>query len=185
MPGNPRWNHSALEGGIHYPILAITGHRHLTDPPAITDALRTVLANFPDTSLTLLSPLAEGADRLAAHEILRIPGGTLQAVLPLPADDYETDFLTPESRAEFHQLLAAAESILVLPPQPTRPEAYLAVGCHVVDTCDILLAVWDGLPASGIGGTAEIVTYARKLGKPLILIDAMQPRKITRERLPD
>lgn len=166
-------------------ILAITGHRRLPTPSAIAHSICRSLTDLPTTQLTLLSPLAEGADRIAAHEILRLPNGILHAILPLPIDDYETDFPTPESRAEFRQLLAAATDIKILPPQPTRAEAYLAVGCHVVDSCDILLAVWDGKPARGLGGTAEVVTYAREQGKPLILIDSNDPSRITRERLPD
>ena len=166
-------------------IVAITGHRRLASQPSLENSIRTVLADLSTTQLTLLSPLAEGADRLAAHEILRIPDGVLHAILPFPADDYETDFATPDSRTEFRQLLDAATETLVLPTQPTRAEAYRAVGCHVVDSCDILLAVWDGLPARGTGGTADVVAYARERGKPLILIDSNDPIRITRERLPD
>lgn len=166
-------------------IIAITGHRRLIHQSTIAISIRSVLGNLEPLHKTLLTPLAEGADRIAAHEILRLPNGILHAILPLQIDDYETDFPTPESRAEFRQLLAAATDIKILPPQPTRAEAYLAVGCHVVDSCDILLAVWDGKPARGMGGTAEVVAYAREQGKPLILIDSNDPSRITRERLPD
>jgi hypothetical protein len=40
-----------------------------------------------------------------------------------------------------------------------------------VSGSDVLMAVWDGQPARGKGGTAEVVEYARALGKPLILIN--------------
>lgn len=170
----------------HALSLAIAGHRRLhPSQSTVSNSIRSTLEIFATIQLTLLSPLAEGADRLAAHEILRLPNGILRAVLPLPADDYESDFPTPESRAEFRQLLAAAEDIQVLPPQPSRTEAYLAVGCHLVDSCDILLAIWDGEPARGMGGTAEVVAYARKCRKPMVLIDSIDPSRITRENLPE
>jgi ABC-type multidrug transport system fused ATPase/permease subunit len=41
-----------------------------------------------------------------------------------------------------------------------------------VNECDVLVALWDGREARGIGGTAEIVSYARKLAKPILLINA-------------
>jgi hypothetical protein len=36
----------------------------------------------------------------------------------------------------------------------------------------VLLAVWNGEPSRGRGGTAEIVGYAREIGRPVIIIDA-------------
>ncbi len=163
-------------------VFAITGHRVFSATSAISKSIRVIFSKPSIINPVLLSPLAEGADRLAAHEILRLGNGSLQAVLPLQPEDYEADFHTAESRAEFSNLLSRATSTEVLPSQPTRADAYLSVGCHIVDKCDILLAVWDGLPAKGRGGTAEIVAYARQCGKPLIIIDSKNPTRITYER---
>ena len=99
-------------------VLAITGHRHLNESTSIANSLRAVIGDLSVPRITLLSALAEGADRLAAHEILRLSGGILHAILPLPPDDYETDFASPESLLEFHQLLSAAADTRVLPPSP-------------------------------------------------------------------
>jgi hypothetical protein len=41
-----------------------------------------------------------------------------------------------------------------------RLDAYRRVGHYVVDHCDLLIAIWDGQPARGRGGTADIVQYA-------------------------
>jgi hypothetical protein len=47
-------------------------------------------------------------------------------------------------------------------PYPTPTEAaYFAAGKLIVNRCDLLLAVWDGQPAGGLGGTGDIVGYAR------------------------
>lgn len=42
----------------------------------------------------------------------------------------------------------------------------------MLDASDVLVAVWDGEPAQGLGGTAEIVELARHLKKPLLWIYA-------------
>ncbi|MGD1032644.1 MAG: hypothetical protein ABSA05_16060, partial [Opitutaceae bacterium] len=53
-----------------------------------------------------------------------------------------------------------------------REDAYLDAGMETVHGADIVLAVWDGEPARGKGGTADIIAYARDLGRPLLIIDA-------------
>jgi hypothetical protein len=40
----------------------------------------------------------------------------------------------------------------------------------VVDPSDVLVAVWDGEPARRLGGTADVVAYARERGVPAIVI---------------
>src|SRR4029077_20786370 len=52
-----------------------------------------------------------------------------------------------------------------------RDLAYLECGLLVVEEADLVIAVWDGKPSRGLGGTADIVANARNLTKPLILID--------------
>lgn len=46
----------------------------------------------------------------------------------------------------------------------------MAGGRVVVDRSARLLAVWDGQPARGHGGTAGVVAYARKRGVPVEVI---------------
>lgn len=43
---------------------------------------------------------------------------------------------------------------------------------ETVNGADVLLVVWDGLPARGKGGTADVVAYAKAMGKPVLIIDA-------------
>lgn len=163
--------------------IAITGHRILPNPSGVAESIRKVFHSSIFCDPALLSPLAEGADRLAALEILRLPNSTLHAILPFDPDEYQSDFQSPESRAKFQSLLSQATSTLVMPAESSRPQAYLAVGRHLVEQCDVLIAVWDRSPARGNGGTAQIVAYARKLEKPLIIIDSLDPNRITWERL--
>lgn len=46
--------------------------------------------------------------------------------------------------------------------------AYALAGRATVAHCDVLIAVWDGLPKRGAGGTAEIVEVALRRGVPVI-----------------
>ena len=55
-------------------------------------------------------------------------------------------------------------------------------GRYVVDHCDVLIALWDGKPSRGKGGTAEIIEYARKRGRPLIIVSTSPPFKTTIEK---
>jgi hypothetical protein len=56
-------------------------------------------------------------------------------------------------------------------------EAFLAGGRRVVDACDRLVAVWDGQASRGLGGTADIVGYARAVGRP---VSVVWPAGVTR-----
>ena len=122
--------------------------------------------------LSLISPLAEGADRIAAEAAIA-KGWALDATLPFPADMYETDFETPESRAEFRRLLGQSRSVLTLPGcRETATHAYELGGTTVLSQSDILITVWDGGASAGRGGTTNMLTLAARTGIPIIHVDA-------------
>src|SRR5271170_895773 len=84
--------------------VGVSGHRFLAEPDRLIagidraiDRVETVLGR----PLTVLSSLAEGADRLVAGRILGRPAARLTAVLPLPAKDYLDDFESSGSKQEF------------------------------------------------------------------------------------
>lgn len=145
--------------------LSVTGHRHLAHEPSIAEAVDVVLDRrlAGRASSEVWSSLAEGADRLVARRVLRRAGGSLVAVLPLEPDDYEDDFETAGSRAEFRDLLAVAGRTDVVGPDETgsRESAYERAGHAVVDATEVLIALWDGEGSRGQGGTADIIHYAR------------------------
>lgn len=118
-------------------------------------------------SLTLVSPLAEGADQIAAAAALD-HGLALHALLPFDRGDYAQDF-EGEALAGFGALLARAESVWVLSgPPKDRTRGYVRAGEATVAQCDLLIAAWDGEDARGRGGTAEIVETAVRRGVPVI-----------------
>ena len=105
-----------------------------------------------------VSNLAEGADQLFAAHVLTA-GGSLEAILPCV--DYAGSLVTDTGRGRFEELRQAAGTVITLPyPKPSE-EAFLAAGMILVERCDHLFAVWDGRPARGLGGTADVVAYAR------------------------
>jgi len=156
--------------------IGVSGHRILTEIDKITagidEALRHIERAFPGQSLTVISALAEGGDRLVAERVLARPRARLVVPLPLPADDYINDFTTAESTDEFRGLLDRADEVIELPPAPTRNEAYEAAGLYVLDHRDVLIAIWDGQGSHGQGGTAEIVVRARARRLPIAWVHA-------------
>ena len=133
-----------------------------------------------------ISSLARGADRIVARATLARPGARLQVIAPLPLDDYRTDSTTPEDLAEFEALLSRDPSPTLPEPKDSngverRSERYLKAGYKVVDACEIRVAVWDGQPAHGHGGTAEIVTYAANQGRVVLWIDSNAPARRPRQ----
>lgn len=155
--------------------IGVTGHRFLAEVDklraSVEEALDRIARAFAGRRLRCVSALAEGADRMVAHAVLD-RGGELTAVLPLPEDDYVRDFASPESRAEFRDLVDHANRIVELPAAATRNEAYEQGGLWVLDHSDVLIAIYDGKPAQGRAGTAEIVARALERGLPLVHIKA-------------
>jgi hypothetical protein len=117
-----------------------------------------------------------------AREILEIPDAVLEVVLPLAREEYLKDFSDPGSRSEFEALAARAQRIRQLPPSATRSHGYAEAGRYVVDHCNLLIALWNGKPATGEGGTAEIVRYARTRGCPLFWIRTDDPSHVAFEK---
>lgn len=144
--------------------IGVSGHREYIDVELVAAMTAAVVDRLvaDDPAPTVLSNLAEGADRLVAELVLTRPHAQLEAVLPLPAEQYVTDFASESSRRRFAELLHAASSVTVVQQVPgeAREAAYERAGRAVVDACDVLVALWDGRPARGRGGTAEIVQYA-------------------------
>jgi hypothetical protein len=128
--------------------------------------------------LRLITPLAEGADRLVA-EVAQAKGWRIEVVLPFAAETYREDSATPATPgvtaeaclAEFDHLLAAAAQVTTLDGDGStdhRNRSYEAAGRMVVRNCDLLIAIWDGETGVGRrGGTAEIIRFAARFGPPI------------------
>ncbi|WP_088347076.1 MULTISPECIES: DUF2493 domain-containing protein [Rhodomicrobium] len=171
--------------------VAVTGHRPNRLPQAACPRLRTQLgavmaafeAEHPGRSFTLLSGLAEGADRLAAEAALS-RGWRLVAMLPFSRARYLEDFPDAAAQAQFAALLARATARHEAPDADTyaeTPRAYAELGSRLIADADALIAIWDGEPAQGRGGTVEVIAAARAKPIPVIWIHAA--KDVAPERL--
>lgn len=147
----------------------------------VREALAAIAASAPSIPLIVISPLAEGADRLIAREAVDA-GYLLDCVLPFPRDDYATDFTGAATRSEYYALLGSAGQVIELHGSRDTPEvtnaAYMAAGEHVVEHADVMLAIWDGAEARGSGGTGDVVALALACSLPVLWIAASQPHQM-------
>jgi hypothetical protein len=145
-----------------------TGHQSLSPwtRRQVAAEIATYLATIPGKLIGVCS-LAGGADQIFAH-VLLAAGGHLHAIIP-SANSHDS-FTHDDDRTAFIHLLEQAAERIDLPfPKPTEA-AYMAAGKAVSDASEILLAVWDGKQAQGLGGTADVVAYARQQGRNVIVI---------------
>ncbi|HEX4960573.1 MAG TPA: hypothetical protein VF173_07020 [Thermoanaerobaculia bacterium] len=185
--------------------VGVTGHRSKAlnaleaDETVLRDSIRKVLRRICTIAedilqeskqayapgkpvLRVISPLAEGSDRLVAEEALSLKGLNyeLQTPLPFAQDEYEVDFETEESRSQFRSLLKQSAASFILDGTREGAElAYAAVGQVVLRQSDVLIAIWDGKAAKGSGGTGNIVKDALVRKIPTVLIEASPPHSIS------
>jgi len=138
--------------------------------------------------LSMVCALAEGADELAA------------SVACEPAVGYLLDVVAPYDLAEhaprcapgtpLRALWDVARARLVLDgvaladmPRPgeaaARDEAALVeTNRRLVWNSDLVIAVWDGLGARGVAGTARVIERARAEGLPVLQMHASDPTQL-------
>jgi hypothetical protein len=143
--------------------LGITGHQNLPQP-VITE-IKGAIRNFANAEqILLVGSLAVGADQAAAEEVL-LQGGLLEVVVP--CDRYELTFADEKSLETYQLLIAQTARVSVLPfPEPSEA-AFMAAGIVVVERSDQVLAAWDGKPSRGLGGTSDVVRYAKREKRPV------------------
>jgi hypothetical protein len=167
--------------------IGVTGHRLNRISPQMAailpekcaQALRAIAqvwaAGAPEpVLLRIISPLAEGADRMVAQAGLAM-GADLQCPLPFHAEEYKRDFASEASKREFDRLLALASAVYDAGGERNAAEAaYERAGQIVVQQSDVLIAVWDGEISRGRGGTAQIVDEALALGVTVVWLHAVE-----------
>jgi Protein of unknown function (DUF4231) len=189
--------------------IGVTGHRDLADEAAVSklviDGVRTVLQimdaairpkgihritrpSAAPVGYQIVSPLAEGADRIAADLIFcddpDLSARPRELVVPLPfslnfyrgSDGQRgSDCSDAASRAQFDRLQRVAcwtRTLNTRDPsdQEEREVGYHEVGKFVTAHSDVLLALWDGSDNQTKGGTAAIVWLALRRGVPVVWV---------------
>ncbi|WP_198152778.1 hypothetical protein [Pseudofrankia sp. DC12] len=150
------------------PTIGITGHRGL--PADIEDYARSeilkILSRYEGPDLVGISCIADGPDSIFAQEVLN-HGGQLTVVVP--ATRYR-EGLPETHHALYDELLGEATSIVALPHEASESTAHQDASERLVDKADLLIAVWDGQPSRGFGGTADVVAYAYNTGKTVDIV---------------
>ncbi|MCI2416855.1 hypothetical protein MOQ72_05410 [Saccharopolyspora sp. K220] len=149
--------------------IGITGHSNLTagSIPLVLKALEAELAAYREQQLTGVSCLARGADQIFARVVLDA-GGSLEVVLP--AADYRERKVKPDNTAEFDELIGKATTVHTMPFAKSNSDAYMAASEHILGSVDAMIAVWDGQPAGGHGGTGDVVQAARERSVPVTVV---------------
>ena len=155
--------------------IAVSGHRGLPLQTVllIDQAIRKALGDYLP-ALIGLSCLADGADQIFARAVLDFDG-ELEAVIP--AEEYR-DGLPSEFHSTYDELLSRAVRIHRLEFVESTSESHMAASARMLDDADILFAVWDGRPARGYGGTADVVAEARRRG---VLVQVIWPEGARRD----
>ena len=157
-------------------IVAVTGHRDLVpdEVPMLREHVSGFLSNlrdeYPDRGVSVMSPLAEGADQLVAEEALRL-GIPLIVPLPMERKLYIRDFESIQVQEKFDYLFSRAAETYELPLVDgnsiesisnygrERDLQYAQLGVFLCAHCHILLALWDGKDNDQLGGTASVVRF--------------------------
>ncbi|MEU8144889.1 hypothetical protein [Nonomuraea sp. NPDC048901] len=138
--------------------IAVSGHRGLPEKTAVLvdRAICEALAEYLQ-DISGLSYLADGADQIFARRVLDL-GGARKAVIPAKA---YRDGLPSECHAAYDELLGRAVRAHRLDFVESTSESHMTASARMLDDADVLFAVWDGQPARGYGGTADVVAEAR------------------------
>ena len=148
--------------------VGITWHSNLTvdAEPVVAGALEKVFAEM-SRSVVGVTCLARGADQIGARVLLEV-GGDVEVILP--AGDYRECKVKPDNREAFESLLRQAQRVQVLPFDTSNRAAYMAASEALIADVEHLVAVWDGQPSDGHGGTGDVVAAARDRGVPATVV---------------
>ncbi len=150
-------------------VFGVSGHRDLVpaDLPELRQQVREIfrrsISARPNAVFQLLTPLAEGADRVAAEEAVSL-GIKLVVPMPMIQAEYERDFTSEHSLSAFRQLLKTADVQFVVTDGSStyegdeRTQRYAAVGDYIARECHFLILLWDGKENQKVGGTAWVRT---------------------------
>jgi hypothetical protein len=147
--------------------VGFTGHQTLSPGTRESVAVALMEELKGERNLVGLVSLAAGADQIFAKVVLEL-GGRVIAVVP--SEHYERSFASDDDLINYRFFLKQAYQTITMPFDEPSEHAYWSTGQEIVNRSDRLLAVWDGKPAAGLGGTADVVRYARSHGTPVTVI---------------
>ena len=145
--------------------IAVTGHRPKRlkgQQKEVKKWLSEQLDKYECTEA--ISGMAQGADQIFAQ-------AAVEKNIPLICCyPYRKNFFHQEEQ----KILNKAKNIKFISEVYTGNRAYWFRDKYMVDNCDLLLAVWDGIKA---GGTWLTINYAQKIGKPVIFYNFKEDKR--------
>ncbi|MBF6045867.1 hypothetical protein GO001_11620 [Streptomyces sp. NRRL B-1677] len=156
--------------------IGITGHRGLPGhvEGRVQLALAEAVKGFAPSDLVGVSCIADGPDAWFAQAVIA-HGGRLEVVVP--AENYR-DSLPDWHHEVYDRLLRQASDVHRTGLAESDAQAHMAGSELLVGLADEVFAVWDGQPARGYGGTADVVAYAQRTGVP---VRVLWPEGATRD----
>ncbi|MBT4933924.1 MAG: hypothetical protein HOL66_00010 [Rhodospirillaceae bacterium] len=155
---------------------AITGHQDLLNAATIYWVSEQIRVFLNEESVeTGVTCLAVGSDQIFAQQLLYC-GKNYEVIIP--CKNYENTFTYKKDANQFNSLLKNASKLIILEFPAPSEEAFLAAGQYAVSNSDMLLAIWDNKPAKGLGGTADIVSFAIQNRKRVFHINPFTRKKI-------
>ncbi len=164
-----------------YYTIGVTGHRDLLPSQEkenltiIKGYFLKLLRTHSDKKLLLLTPLADGADRIVTKVACEL-GITFDVILPMPQELYCRDF-SKNSQKEFMHFLKLARTIETIPMYAgntlelisqnsiLRNFQYRQAGRTIVNRSDEMIIMSDGITNDKMGGTTDTAKYAKLNGK--------------------
>jgi hypothetical protein len=136
--------------------------------------ITSVVSSYAPDELTGVSCIADGPDAWFAHAVLD-HGGRLEVVVP--AENYRDD-LPDWHHASYDTLISRAAEVHATGLTASDSQAHMTGSEILVGLVDEVIAVWDGRPARGYGGTADVVRYAESTG---VAVRIIWPENATRD----
>lgn len=158
--------------------IGITGHRlPIYNLDYLHSEIYSILLSEKNKNpkVKAISALATGADTVFAKIALELKINLI-AIIPMPIEEYLSDFQIDEDKTTLRELWEASETQEIICSKEEfdnnkKSEYYLQTGISIANQCDKLIAAWDGRKENGTGGTAQIVSYYRRLtGKRKLII---------------
>lgn len=149
----------------------ITGHRELRDIRWVKKMMQEIVYEIKITQG--FTCLATGADELFAEILIQ---NRINYTAIIPCKNYESTF-NKTSLVNFVFSKNKASNIIELKNNEPSEKAFNEAGKLVVDNSEILIAVWNGEEAKGLGGTGDIVEYALSKNKKIIHLNPITNTK--------
>lgn len=115
----------------------------------------------------VITGMALGVDTVVAG-VCRDEGIPYVAAVPFEGQESRWP---PTSQKLYHELLEAAEEVVIVSKGGYQPWKFHVRNQYIVDNSDLLIAGYTGIKT---GGTASTIEKARKKNRPIIILDPLR-----------